>query len=194
MVESKKEAFFNSTLKLMYDKGFAGTSMRDIAKNANFKAANVYNYVDSKESILEQVIFDIFREFDQYMSHILESSCPADQKLRFLISKHIQFTISEPYRVALLVYDWRNLKEPKLREFQEMRKDYLLKVGSILKEGTETKQFRPMNVEMATFLVFSSLRWLFNIVIHDKKEHNPIEIEKQITDYIFSGIGVGDCD
>jgi len=46
-----------------------------------------------------------------------------------------------------------------------------------------------MNVEIATYLFFSSLRWLFNILMEEGNEYNPIELEKQLTDFIFYGMG-----
>lgn len=192
--ETKKKQFLARTLKLVYEKGFVATSMRDIAKHSNFEVSNVYNYIDSKEGFLAGTIFDIFEEFNGHMADVLSSSYTPKDKLKFLISKHIRFTFKEPYQVALFVYDWRNLTEPRLGEFKELRKSYLLNFGSIIAEGIKQGQFRPMNVEMATFLVFSSIRWLFNIIIHDQRQHNPIEVEKQISDYIFGGIGVNCYD
>tara|TARA_R110002020_G_scaffold413129_1_gene622832 strand:- start:66 stop:647 length:582 start_codon:yes stop_codon:yes gene_type:complete len=186
---NKKELFMEKTLRLVYEKGFTATSMRDIAKHSNFEVPNIYNYIDSKEAFLEGYLFTIFEEFNSYMEEILESSFSPKEKLKYVISKHVQFTIKEPYQVALFVYDWRNLSEPKLSEFKELRKNYLQKVGSIIKMGMEEGQFRTMDVEMATFLVFSSLRWLFNILINDEERKvNSIELEKQITDYVFGGI------
>lgn len=188
---NKKAQFLDKTLKLVYEKGFMATSMRDIAKHSNFEVSNVYNYIDSKEELLAGVLFQIFEEFNGYMTDVLSSSYPPKDKLKFLISKHIRFTFEKPYQVALFVYDWRNLKEPNLREFKELRKTYLLNFGSIIADGIKAGEFRNVDVQMATFLVFSSLRWLFNIIIHDDREHNPIEMEKQITDYIF---GVSDSE
>ena len=186
---NKKELFMEKTLRLVYEKGFTATTMRDIAKHSNFEVPNIYNYIDSKEAFLEGYLFNIFEEFNGYMEEILESTFSPKEKLKYLISKHVRFTIREPYQVALFVYDWRNLTEPRLSEFKELRKNYLQKVGSIIKMGMEEGQFRTMDVEMATFLVFSSLRWLFNILINDEeKKVNSIELEKQITDYVFGGI------
>ena len=186
---SKREIFMAKTLKLIYIKGFKGTTMRDIAKNSNFEVPNVYNYITSKEAFLEGYLFKMIDEFTVYMKQILESSLSPTEKLKYVASKHVQFTSKEPYQVALFVYDWRNLREPKLSEFKQKRVDYLKNIGSIIEEGIRIGEFREMNVEIATYLFFSSLRWLFNILIKDEKKHNPVELEKQLTDFIFCGMG-----
>ncbi len=38
---TKKELFFEKTLKLISEKGFKATTMRDIAHELNFEVANV---------------------------------------------------------------------------------------------------------------------------------------------------------
>ncbi|MGB6152562.1 MAG: TetR family transcriptional regulator, partial [Pricia sp.] len=139
---SKREIFMEKTLKLVYEKGFKGTTMRDIAKNANFEVPNVYNYINSKEAFLEGYLFDIIDSFTIYLNQILESSHSPKDKLKYVISKHVQFTIKEPYQVALFVYDWRNLQEPKLSDFKQKRVNYLKKIGSIIEEGMQVGEFR----------------------------------------------------
>lgn len=194
MTSNKRGEFLERTLKLVYEKGFRATTMRDIAKHSNFEVPNVYNYIDSKEAFLEEHLFNIIIPFHGYLDQIMESSCSPREKLKFIISKHVQFSIDRPYEVALFVYDWRNLSEPKLSEFKGLREAYLEKVGSILETGMEEGQFRKMDVKFGTFLFFSSLRWLFNVVVNQEVKPNPIELDKQIADYIFYGIGIDHSD
>ena len=61
------------------------------------------------------------------------------------------------------------------------------KVSSIIEEGIQQGQLREMDAKFATFMIFSSMRWLFNLTT-DNKDINPIEIEKQLNDFIFCGI------
>jgi AcrR family transcriptional regulator len=189
MKKSKKELFFEETLKLVVEKGFKGTTLRDIAHKLNFEVANVYNYIDSKESFLEGYLFNTLNEFCEYLENITTSSYSPIEKLKFVISKHVQYTIAQPYIVALFVYEWRNLKEPKLSEFKEKRENYIATVNEMIKAGISTGELREMDDKFATFMVMSSMRWLFSLVTKQDTALNPIEIEKQMTDFIFKGIG-----
>ena len=186
---TKKELFFKKTLKLISEKGFKATTMRDIAHELNFEVANVYNYIDSKEALLEGYIFGTLDEFLIYLDNIVDSSYSPVEKLKFVISKHAQYAIAKPYEIALFVYEWRNLKEPKLTEFKDKRSTYISKVNSIIEDGINQGSLRPMDSEFATFMFFSSMRWLFSMITNEEKKINPIEIEKQLTDFIFKGIG-----
>ena len=185
---TKKERFLEVVLKLIHKKGFKATTMRDIAQELNFEVANVYNYIDSKQSLLEEYLFDIQDEFHNAIDPILDSTYNPDEKLRLVVSSYIRITTKRPYEQALLVNEWRNLKEPRLQEFVTRRKEYECKLGVIIKAGVEQGQFRTLEVEMATQTILASLRWLHNKYLESESAINPIEIEKQVTDFIFEGI------
>ncbi|MCM4151186.1 TetR/AcrR family transcriptional regulator [Arenibacter sp. N53] len=185
---TKKEKFFDETLKLISEKGFKATTMRDIAERMDFEVANIYNYIESKDSLLENYLFDVLVDFTEYLDNIVSSSYSPVEKLKLVISRHVQYTAMKPYVISLFVNEWRNLNQPKLKEFEEMRISYMKKVEHLISEGIENGDLRHMNTAFSTFMIFSSMRWLFNMVINENEKINPIEMEKQLMDFIFLGI------
>ncbi|MEJ1222518.1 TetR/AcrR family transcriptional regulator [Sediminicola sp. 1XM1-17] len=189
---TKKERFFEESLKLIHEKGYKATTMRDIAEKLNFKVANVYNYIDSKQALLETYLFDISNEFLDSIELIMDSSYAPDEKLRLIISVHIQMISKKPYELSLLVNEWRNLEDPKRGELLYLKKKYNKKVREIIIAGMEQGKFRVMDPDFATLTFLSSLRWLYDKYTdaNDKNANtNRIEIEKQLTDFIFLGMG-----
>ncbi|WP_298504310.1 TetR family transcriptional regulator [uncultured Maribacter sp.] len=185
---TKKERFLAVSLKLINEKGFKATTIRDIASSLNCEVANIYNYIDSKQSLLETYLFGISNEFHSAVDTIIDSNISSEKKLRLIIRTHIDLMVKKPYELALLVNEWRNLKEPKLGTFVAERNTYEDKVKTVIKQGMEQGVFKVLDLEIATFTFLSTLRWL-----HDKNsEHpvqmNPIEIERQISTFVFSGI------
>lgn len=185
---AKKERFFAVVLKLIHRKGFKATTMRDIAQELNFEVANVYNYIPSKQALLETYIFDTQNEFHDAMELILESSYAPDEKLRHVISSYIRITTKRPYEQALLVNEWRNLKESGLQRFLERRKAYENKLMWLLEDGMEQQLFKSADPKIATQTILASLRWLHNSYLQDDAPKNPIELEKQLLTFIFNGV------
>ncbi|MEB8328894.1 TetR family transcriptional regulator [Flavobacteriaceae bacterium KMM 6897] len=191
-MSSKKEKFFEVSLKLIHEKGYKATTMRDIAEKLNFKVANVYNYIDSKQALLESYLFDISNEFLESIELIIDSPYGQEEKLRMIISVHIQMLSKKPYELSLLVNEWRNLDEPKRGELIHLKKKYNKKVRDIIISGMDQGLFRTMDPDIATLTFLSSLRWLYDRFTDDSNEDakaNRIEIEKQLTDFIFLGLG-----
>ena len=184
----KKERFLAVVLQLIYKKGFKATTMRDIAQELNFEVANVYNYIDSKQSLLEGYIFETQDEFLAAIDSILDTQGTPVEKLRLVVASYIRITTKRPYEQALVVNEWRNLKEPRLQEFITRRKEYENKLMGIIKEGVALGQFRILDIDMATQTILASLRWLHNKYLGSESSINPIKVEKQLLDFIFKGI------
>src|SRR6056297_269526 len=157
--ETKRDRFFSKTLILIHKKGFKATTIRDIAQNLHFEVANVYNYIDSKQSFLEESLFGIQQEFLNDMDAIEDSEFHATEKLEHLIRSYIQITSKRPYEQALLVNEWRNLNQPKLQEFVKHRARYEQKFEAILDEGMRTGDFKEMDSQIAAQIILATLRW-----------------------------------
>ncbi|MEZ2416197.1 TetR/AcrR family transcriptional regulator [Muriicola sp. E247] len=185
---TKKVRFLGVVLELIHKKGFMATTMRDIAQELNFEVANVYNYIDSKQALLEEYLFDIQDEFHSAIDPIMGSSLTATEKLNLVISSYIQITTKRPYEQALLVNEWRNLKEPKLQEFVKRRKVYENKLQGIIADGVEQGEFRPLDIEIATQTILASLRWLHMRYLDTEVKLNPVKIDKQLTDFILLAV------
>ena len=68
-MQDTKQQIVDAAKALFARKGFSGTGLREIAKNAGISLSNIYNYFKNKNEIFEY-IFDP-RVFIDKMSHIL---------------------------------------------------------------------------------------------------------------------------
>ncbi|MFW9834500.1 MAG: TetR/AcrR family transcriptional regulator [Candidatus Thorarchaeota archaeon] len=56
--DSTEKQILESAYQLFVEKGFAGSSMRDIAEHAGIKAASIYNHYKNKDQIFEAVFIE----------------------------------------------------------------------------------------------------------------------------------------
>lgn len=187
-VSTKREDFLQASLQLIHEKGFKATTMRDIAERMDFDVSNSYNYIKSKQDILELFLIRTSEEFHQAMDNVLASNYAADEKLKQVISTHIQVAARKPLEVALMVNEWRNLTEPKYNEYVELRNLYEKKMAKLLRDGVKSGVFKEMNIKIATALILSSIRWLYDSYANEKTAMNPIELERQIVGLVFDGV------
>ena len=54
-VKTKKQLILEAAARLFRDKGYAATSMRDLARAVDLKASSLYNHIGSKEEILQNI-------------------------------------------------------------------------------------------------------------------------------------------
>jgi TetR/AcrR family transcriptional regulator, cholesterol catabolism regulator len=184
----RKKQFLDESLKMIHEKGYKATTMRDLAERMGFEVSNIYNFIESKEALLESYLFQISEDFHSGLDHILESSYSPTEKLKALVSLNIRLTSTKPYQVGLLVNEWRNLKEPKLTRFVERRSEYEDKVRIIIREGIDSGEFRPFDMDIITHAVLSSVRWIYYWYTDHSEEVNPVELEKQLTEFVLGGV------
>jgi AcrR family transcriptional regulator len=79
-----------AALKLFSIKGYHGTSINDIAKEAGISKGLAYNYFESKQKLVE-ALFEQMLEIGQDLEKILDSPFDAYKKLEQLIDVSFQY-------------------------------------------------------------------------------------------------------
>ena len=185
---SKRERFFDESLKLIHEKGFKATTMRDIAQRMNFEVANIYNYIGSKQELLDKFLFEIAQEFSEGIQQIFNSSYDPREKLRAVISLHVQLGAKKPYQIGLVFNEWRNLPLERKKDYVRIRRVHLKLLQEIIEDGIKIGLFRNINPFIATQSIFSAMGWIYVEFARNGKELNPFEIEKQMSDLLLRGI------
>lgn len=62
--EEVKQCLLDVACKEFLDKGFEKTSIRKIVKGAGTTIGNFYNYFDSKETLFNELVEDVYNEFN----------------------------------------------------------------------------------------------------------------------------------
>lgn len=185
---NKHDHFQHEMLKMMHEKGFKGATMRLLAEKLECDVANLYNYIDSKQKSLDDYLFKLSGEFHKNIDLIRHSKLSAREKLIQVVHLYVQMSSDKPYQMSLLVNEWRHLTSERQVLFLKERTAFERKVKSMMKEGINNGSFRDLDPNVATHLVLSSTRWLFNYFTNENTSVNPIELERQIILFVESGI------
>ncbi len=183
-----RDAFLQTSLRLFVERGFKATTMRAIADQLQIEAPTLYNYVKSKDELLEDQVFFIADQFLTGMQHIADSSYSPAEKIKEVIKLNVRLTSEYPYQVGLLVNEWKHLKEEKLSAFIDSRATYERLFREIVRAGIEQGELRSMDEEVATYSILSSVRWLFSWYTSEQKPINPIELERQLVAFVLGGV------
>ena len=187
-IVSRQQEFESTLLQVIHEKGFKGATMRVLAERLGCDVSNIYNYMSSKQAQLDLFLFDLSAQFHRGIDQIIATKYSAREKVRLLVHLYVSMSASMPYRMSLLVNDWRHLKESRRRRFSRERKSFETKVKTIIEEGITQEQFHHIEAEVATHLVLSSTRWLFNYFTNTKVNVNPLELERQIVLFLEQGL------
>lgn len=184
---SRKQQVLEKATLLFEERGYAASSMRDLAQVLGIEAATLYSHIRSKEEILQNICFRMANEFMQAIDGINGDNQDTKQKLDSFVVAHIEVITKNSAASAVFFNEWKHLSEPHLEKFLKLREIYEKKFQQIIKEGISKGEFRDMNTKMATLTLLSSLNWVFHWY-KPEGEMPPKELGSELAQQMIFGI------
>lgn len=183
----RKLEIFETALSLMKTKGYANTTMRDIAAAVNMEAASLYNHIASKEDLLATTCFDLANQFEKGILEVNDIYFDAKEKLRMAIDSHTQILTQNLNASYVFLHEWRNLSPEKLIEFKQRRDKYENGFIEILKLGENEGVFKEVDEKFVVITILSTL----NATIEWYKPNGaftPKQVAQKLSDFILNGL------
>ena len=174
---SKKDFILLRASAMFREKGFSATSMRDLAEMVGIEAASLYNHIQSKSEILQEIIFRMANDCN--VSSI--------KKIESLIRFHVQMMISKCDDYTVMINEWMHLSEPYLTNFNIQRHQYVVKMERIVADGFQQKEMKGISPYVAVLTILSSVRGL-EFWHRSAQKITPQEIEDNMVNLLISGL------
>ncbi len=184
---SKRELILTEAAKLFKDRGYGGTSMRDLAGQVGMEAASMYNHIKAKDEILASICFRISAVYISQLAEITATDTGYGEKIKALIRLHIRLMVEDGPAVSVANHDWKYLPEPKLSEFKQVRKSYEKGFAALIEAGIAAGEFQPVNVSVALFTILSAVRWI-ELWYRPGRELSADELEANIITMLLNGL------
>jgi AcrR family transcriptional regulator len=154
---SKKDLILQKAAAMFREKGFAATSMRDLAETVGIEAASLYNHIRSKNEILEAICLDVANRFNTNFDIIEASKQAVIPKVETLLRFHIRQMVENYEEVYVADREWKHLEEPYLSNFQNQRRAYRKKFASILEEGIQKNEIKKIDAPTAVLIMLHAV-------------------------------------
>jgi AcrR family transcriptional regulator len=128
---------------LFAEKGFDGTSIRNIAKEAKINIAMVSYYFGSKERLLESLILYRTSDLKLQLDNLIHEDLEPIEKINKLIELYINRINCNKGIYRILHFEFTSKKrDSNLQAFSELKKGNLKSLESIIIEGQTKGIFR----------------------------------------------------
>lgn len=184
---AKRELILAEAAKLFKDRGYSGTSMRDLAGQVGMEAASMYNHIKSKDELLDTICFRISDTYISQLREIEHTASPYSAKIKALVRLHIRLMVEDGAAVSVANHDWKYLPEPRLTEFKQARKTYEKGFAALIEAGIAAGEFRPVNASVALFTVLSAVRWV-ELWYRPGRGLSAQELENNIITVLLGGL------
>ena len=184
---SKKDIILQKAAAMFREKGFAATSMRDLAESVGIEAASLYNHIRSKNEILEAICFNVANRFNENLETIEASHENSIQRLETLLRFHIRQMVDNYEEVYVSDREWKHLEEPYLSNFQNQRRSYRKRFANIIEDGIQKKEIKKIDASTAVLIILHAISGIESW--HRSKEKiNGEELENNMVVIITDGL------
>ena len=184
---TKKEAITQKAAGLFRRKGFASSSMRELADIIGVEASSLYNHIGSKSEILQTICFKVATEFNTHLQQVQVSGKDTLHKLENLIRFHIHMMLDSYDEVFVANHEWKQLPEPYLGNFLEQRKIYENALIEIVSTGVKKEEIKNIHPYVAVLTILSAVRGLE--FWHRQKKNLAVEaLENDMVNHLLKGL------
>lgn len=129
--------------KLFAEKGFDGTSIRNISKEAKINIAMVSYYFGSKERMLEALIYFRTSDLKMQLENLMNEPIGPLEKIQKLVELYIARINKNKGIYQILHFELSNKKRAiNVKSFTEVKKRNMESLRKIIGEGQESGIFR----------------------------------------------------
>jgi AcrR family transcriptional regulator len=122
---NRRDELLRVSAKLFREKGFDGTSIRDISAAAGMHSGSPFYHFKTKQDILVAVMEQGLAEGLRKSEEVMALGIPSEQKLKGLIRAQLGTILEEGSDfIPVLLYDWRSLTPANRRRVIALRDRY----------------------------------------------------------------------
>lgn len=150
--------------RLFADRGYHGTSMRDLGKELGLLGSSLYAHVDSKQDLLVDVVEEGARLFEASAAKALVTEGSAADRLEALIAGHVDVVVDNIEVSRTFLNEARMLDVEHRRRILEARDHYEESFRAVIREGKSDGSFSTdVDPKTASIFILSILnaieRW-----------------------------------
>ncbi|MCD0453870.1 TetR/AcrR family transcriptional regulator [Chryseobacterium sp. LC2016-27] len=184
-LKEKQIKILEVAVELFKEKGYMGSSVRDLATKLNIKAASLYAHIRSKEEILEWICFGVAHEFFAELQEVKNTNVSPQEKLNLFLDKHLSVVLKNRDVTHIYSNEWRHLEE-RLPEFIELRKNYQQEVEQLISEIYQAENWELRSSAFTTRFILHTLN---NSYFWFKRNiESTSEINNEIRDKLLFGL------
>jgi AcrR family transcriptional regulator len=184
---SKKGLILQKAAAMFRQRGFAATSMRDLAEVVGIEAASLYNHISSKNEILEAICFEMANHFNTHMDQIEATRQSALSALEAILRFHIRQMIDNYEQVYVSDQEWKHLQEPYLSNFQTQRRNYRKRIAQLIETGIQKKEILPIDSATAVLIMLHAISGIESWH-RSKKRISARELEDNMLTILVGGL------
>lgn len=171
--EAQRHRILKAAANCFNQKGFSGTSLKDVSQHLGLTDAALYYYVRNKEELVYQCYMRAAEFGRDAMDRAISDGATGFEQAYLYIAYHIEIMVGERGPVAIMS-EIPSLKSTHRDEILEVSRRHSAVFEGILQSGIHDGSVAPCDVRMTGNAIMGSINWI------PKWFHGDPEMAQQI--------------
>ncbi len=186
-MRTRREQIEDVASALFSDRGYAATSMRDIAKALDLQGGSLYAHIPSKEAVLASIVQQAADRFHAAVRPIAQGPGTAAERLRRMVHAHVNVVAAGRARASVFLFEWTSLGPERREAVGHARDAYEGYFRQVITEGIVAGELAAREPRLAAVFILSAM----NGLAHWYRPEGPLapgEIADHFADLFLRGL------
>jgi AcrR family transcriptional regulator len=159
-----RDRIVDASLRLFVSQGIAGTTTRDIAKEAEIAEGTIYRHFESKEALAAEIFMETFKPLSHALVLLEGAEGPVLERIGRTVDHFYRLFDEDPTR-WVYVMTYQTGRQSKLPPGTPTPFTLMLKM---LKEGTASGELRDLDADLHTQVVLGMITQPAMGIVYDE--------------------------
>ncbi len=157
--EMKREALLRAAVSAFNRRGFAQTSLDDIAQNLGVTKAALYYYFPTKSALVAACFDRAMKVANDSLATAKRDGRDGREKVTLMLRRYLKTMIGE-LNESLLLTEEHALTPSDRAKLIEQRDAFERELRAVVKEGIRDGSIVPCDPKLAVFVVLGAIHWV----------------------------------
>lgn len=152
---TRKNSILLAACEIFREKGYAASTVREIATKSGIEAGSLYYHFSSKQEILLEIMDTTMANLLEGITGAIKNETDCRSKLKAAIRFHLRYHIDHVDETRVTDEELRSLTPSNYKLIVAKRRQYENIFVQILREGTEHRVMNIHNTRLTAFAILS---------------------------------------
>jgi AcrR family transcriptional regulator len=159
----REREILEAAMELFHERGYANTSVEDVASAVGILKGSLYHYIDSKEDLLYRVVEQVHESVQAIMTEIdARADLSPLQRLDAYVQEQVLYNARNLRRISVYYQDRARLSPARFAEIRRWRRAQERYVVTLIEEAAAAGEVpADIDARLAANCVFAVVIWLY---------------------------------
>ena len=186
---ARRDELIEIAAAMFAEKGYANTSIQDIAEKLGMLKGSIYYYIDAKEDLLFEVIRSTMIFWHGLVKEIRDSTANTLDRLYTYIHRNIEGSLHARHRTEVFYHDFQALSPERQLVILDMRHEHDTLLRDLIRIAKEEKLIaQHVNVKLVSLGILTMSGSLYRWYNADG-DLSARSIADELTRFVLRGLG-----